>query len=82
MVHHRQRLTLALESGDDLLGVHAGLDDLERHAAADRFFLLGEVDDTHAPLADLLAELVGADLRSWAFGDRQACDEPGRVIRR
>src|SRR6266699_2773976 len=33
VVHHRQRLPLRLEPGDDLLGVHAQLDDLERDAA-------------------------------------------------
>ena len=32
MVHHRQRLALRLEPGDDLPGVHAQLDDLERDA--------------------------------------------------
>ena len=36
MIHHRQRLPLRLEPGDDLLGVHAQLDDLQRHAAAHR----------------------------------------------
>ena len=44
MVHHRQSLPLGLEPGDDLPGVHAGLDDLQRHPAADRFLLLGHVD--------------------------------------
>ena len=34
MVHHRQRLPLGVEACDDLLGVHAELDDLERDAAA------------------------------------------------
>src|SRR5437016_1586641 len=32
MVHHCQRLALGLEAGDDGLGVHAELDDLERDA--------------------------------------------------
>ena len=66
MVHHRQRLPLGLEAGDHLLAVHARLDDLERDAAADRLLLLGHVDHAHAPFADLLQELVGADLRSIA----------------
>ena len=34
--------------------------------------LLGDVDDAHAPLADLLPQLVGADDRAGAFGDRAA----------
>ena len=32
--------------------------------------LLGDVDDAHAPLADLLHQLVGADDRAGAFGLR------------
>ena len=36
MVHQRQGLPLGLEAGDDLPGVHARLDDLQRHLAADR----------------------------------------------
>ena len=37
MIHHGQRLPLGFEAGDDLLGVHAQLDDLQRDAAAHRF---------------------------------------------
>ena len=55
MVHQGQRLPLGLEAGDDLLGVHAQLDDLERHPAADRFLLLGHIDHAAAAFADLLA---------------------------
>jgi hypothetical protein len=36
VVHHRQRLPPGLEAGDDLLGVHAQLDELERHAPPHR----------------------------------------------
>jgi hypothetical protein len=54
VVHHRQCLTLGLESGHDLLGVHAGLDDFQRYKAADGVGLLGFVDLTHAALADFL----------------------------
>jgi hypothetical protein len=52
MIHHRQRLPLRLEAGDDLLGVHAQLDDLERHAAADGFGLLRHVDHAAAAFAE------------------------------
>ena len=68
VVHHRQGLPLGLEPGDDLLGVHARLDDLQRHPAADRVRLLGHEDDAHAAFADLLQQLVGADDRAGAFG--------------
>ena len=68
MGHHRQGLSFGLEAGDDLFGVHAGLDDLERDLAADGLGLLGDVDDAHAALANLFAEGVGADLGSGGFG--------------
>ena len=64
VVHHRQRLPLGLEPGDDLLRVHARLDDLQRDPAADGLLLLGQEDDAHAPLADPLEELVGPDVRA------------------
>ena len=70
MVHHRQGLPLGLEAGDDLPAVHARLDDLEGDLALDRLGLLGHIDDAHAPFADLLQQLVGADLRAGAFGSR------------
>ena len=54
MVHQRQCLPLRFETGDDLFGVHAELDDLERHAPADRLFLFGHIDDAAAAFADLL----------------------------
>ena len=60
MVHQGQGLPLGLEAGDDLLGVHARLDDLQRDLAADRLLLLGHIDDAKAAFADLLAELVAA----------------------
>ena len=50
--------------------VHARLDDLQRDAALDRLGLLGHVDDAHAAFADLLQQLVGADLRAGLFASR------------
>ncbi len=67
MVHHRQRLSLGLKAGDDLPAVHAGLDNLECNTATDRLLLLGHVHHAHAPFADLLQELVGADLHAGGF---------------
>ena len=40
------------------LRVHARLDDLERHLAADRLGLLGHVDDAHPALAEQLEDPV------------------------
>ena len=60
VVHQGQGLPLGLEPGQDGPRVHAGLDELQRHLALDGLGLLGEVDGAHAPLADLLAELVPA----------------------
>ena len=47
-----------------LLGVHAQLDDLERHAAADRIELLGDPHDAETALADRLQQLVAANDRT------------------
>ena len=67
MVHHRQRLPLGLEAGNHLPAVHAWLDNLERHTAADRRLLIGHVDDAHPALADLLQQLVRADDRARQY---------------
>ena len=61
MVHDDECLSLLLEAGDDGLGVHAGLDDLEGDALCDVVSSLGEVDDAEAALADDLEEAVWAD---------------------
>ena len=79
VIHQGQRLPLGLEAGDDLLGIHARLDDLERHLAPNRLRLLGHEDDAHAPFADLLQQLVGADdayrgarRLKWSYGGTEA----------
>jgi hypothetical protein len=58
MIHHCQGLPFGFESGHDLFGVHPGLDDLQRDAAADGFDLFGHPDLTHAALAEPLEEFV------------------------
>jgi hypothetical protein len=60
MVHHRQSLPLLLEARDDLHGVHAQLDDLQRDLALDGPLLLGHEDGAEPALADGLQNLVGA----------------------
>ncbi len=70
MVHDRQGLPLGFEAGDNRARIHARLEDLEGHLAADGLHLLGHEHDAEAPLADLLEEFVGADDGPRAFGDR------------
>ena len=62
MIHQRQRLALSFEAGDDLLGVHAQLDDLEGDHPPDRFLLLSHVHHATAALANLLKQFVMPDL--------------------
>ena len=67
MIHQRQRLPLGLKPGDDTLGVHAQLDDFERHPPAHRFFLLGHINHAAAAFADSLQQLVRPDALSDGF---------------
>ncbi len=62
VVHQCQSLTLGLETRHDLLGVHALLDDLDRHPTPDRLRLQRLPHFTHATFAELLQEAVGTDL--------------------
>ena len=70
MVHQGQGLPLLLEALQHGLGVHAGLDELQRDLAFDRLGLLGDPDLAHAAFADLLHQRVAA-------GD----DRAGRGVR-
>ena len=86
VVHHRQRLPLGLEARDDLLRVHAELDDLERDAAPHRLALLGHEHGAESAFADLLQQLVGADRCAEALqaglgrGMRRRGGRVGRVV--
>jgi len=71
MIHDRQGLSFGLETGDDLPGVHARLEDFEGDLAADGLGLLGHEDDAKTALADLLQELVRPDDCAGALGDRR-----------
>ena len=71
MIHHGERLPLGFEPRDDLPGVHAQLDDLQRHTTADRLFLLGHIDHAEAAFADHLEQRVTANHRAGAFGNRR-----------
>ena len=52
MLHEGERLTLRLETGDELLRVHAELDEFQRDRPLDRLFLLGLPHLSHASLAE------------------------------
>ncbi len=91
MVHECQGLALRLEAGDHLAGVHARLEDLEGHLAADRLLLLGHEHQAEAALADLLQQLVGTDDRARTFGSgpvasvvwlRRPAQESARILMR
>ena len=62
VIHQGQGLTLGLEPGQDLLGIHAQLDDLQGDLARDRLGLLGQVDRGEPTLPDHFADLVAVDL--------------------
>ena len=71
MVHHRQGLPFLLEPRQHGPGIHAGLDELQRHLALDRLGLLGDPDLAHPAFADLL-------LKHVATGDEDI--GPGRRL--
>ncbi len=60
VVHQGERLALGLEPGQDSLGVHSGLDQLEGNQSLDGVALLGHPDGAHAAFADRLEELIAA----------------------
>jgi hypothetical protein len=62
VTQQRQGLAFRLEAGDHLPRVHTQLDELDGDDAADGMALLGLVDQTHAPFADLLDEVIVADV--------------------
>ena len=87
MVHHGQCLPLGLEPRDDLLGVHAQLDDLQRDATAHRLGLFRDIDHAAAAFAHFFQKLVAANgfadgfvlgIRQIELDRRHNC---GRVLR-
>jgi hypothetical protein len=60
MIHQCERLPFRLEAGNDALGVHTELDDLERDPAANGFLLLGHIYYSTAAFADLPKQFVAA----------------------
>jgi hypothetical protein len=67
MVHHRQRLPLRLEARNNLLGVHAQLDDFQRHAPAHGFGLLRDINHAASAFADPLQQFVASNRLAHGF---------------
>jgi hypothetical protein len=65
----RPKPVVRLQPSDDGLGIHTWPDDLEGDAASHGAQLVGDEDDSHAPLSDLLEELVRSDDRPGPFAD-------------
>ena len=61
MTHHCKRLAFGFEACDDLVRIHARLDDLEGYTPLDRAGLLCEVDDAEAAFADDRENLEWSD---------------------
>ena len=88
MIHERERLAFRFKPGHDALGVHAQLDHLDRHLAPNGFALLSPINDTEAPLADLLQKFVAADgianllllERQLACGFQGFPEQPSRTL--
>ena len=56
-----ERLAFCFKSGNYTLCVHPNPDHLEGDMAANRFRLLGTIDNAKAPFADFLQEFVSPD---------------------
>ena len=67
MIHHRQGLTFGLEAGDDPFGIHTEFDDLDRHPAANGFFLFSHIDGAKAAFAYQFKQLVRPNDRAGTF---------------
>ena len=68
VVHQGEGLALGFKAGDDLLRIHARLDDFQGHRSAHRVLLLGDEHEAHAAFTNLLQQLVGADLSAGRLG--------------
>jgi hypothetical protein len=60
MIHDSQGLPLELEAREDLAGVHARLDELDRHATPNWLRLLGNPDGSHSAFADFFQQPIAA----------------------
>ena len=84
MVHERQRLTLGLKPGDDLLRIHARLDHFDRHPSLHRLALLGDINGAESADPELFQKLVTANDRAGALREQGGIfgGGIGRMVRR
>ena len=61
VVHEGESLAFGFKSGHHLTGIHADLDQLERHLAVYRLLLFGQPHLSHAAFADQMQQLIRAD---------------------
>src|SRR5947208_1691281 len=79
MVHHRQRLALGLEPGDDTPRIHPELNHLESYAPADRLRLFRHIDYAPTAFAQLLADFVRPDGVAWFLRRRRIWNNHGWI---
>ncbi len=70
VVHQGQGLPFRLETGADLSGVHARLEDFQGHLAANGIVLLSHEDDAETALANLLQKLELTNDAAGPLDDR------------
>ncbi len=80
MIHQSQGLSLRIETGQDFLGVHAPLDQLERDPPANGHLLLRLVDDAHAAFADFPQDAVGTNAPRAVAACRRRRLGKGRAV--
>ena len=68
MIHQGQGLPFRLKPGDDRLGIHAQLDDLEGDSAPNGFLLFGHINHAATAFADLLQKFVAANAVAGFLG--------------
>ena len=72
MRHHGQCLTLGHEPVDDFARIHAGFEQFQSHAPADRPLLLGDVDLPESSFTDLFHQAIHADDFPGSIGCERA----------
>ena len=68
MVQQCQSLPLGFEAGDDLFGIHARLDDLQRDPALNGPLLLGQIHYRETAFAESAEQFVRANPPAYPFG--------------